>query len=433
MLPEPTLSALPALFDTSPSLHAGSVDSASLPITFETSARVWNYALSFKRATSGQPPSGAIVVRLTLEVLSGKVGAGVLKGDGRNYLDEVIVGTGTHVVEIVIRDCAIAGDLMVRNASLEGKSHGRILAIESFSVKVDLSPEERDPGLSFPRPTPHWNRYYGTDLPTAVEKLRAQAFETLTAPDVVRWSDGLSFRVVPNDQVSRALYVSGTYEPNTLYVLRTFLQAGAVFLDVGANAGVFSLVASRYVGASGRVYSFEPSEREYRRLLDVIQLNGLEGRMTPVQVAVGARPGHEMLRVAAPPYSGLNTLGTEFPYDGVDVSNVERVAVTTLDEYSRRQHLSRIDVIKIDIEGAESAALAGSASILQRLRPVLIIELFSRALVSNGASVSELQEHLQNADYRFFQIDDETAGLTRVEDLTTVDEQNIVAVPSERT
>jgi FkbM family methyltransferase len=419
------------LYDCSPNLHAGTLDSLSMPITFETKSPAWSYVVSFKRSPS-PARSGPVIVRVTLDVLAGELAVGVLKGDGQTYIDEVVVGVGPQrVADILVADPAAAGELMVRNGSVGGESRGRILAIESFALTLDAA-AAREPGLSFPQPTPRWNRAYGTDLSTPVEKLRALAFESLTSPEVVRWSDGLSFRIVPNDQISRVLYVSGTYEPNALHVLQRFLQAGHVFLDVGANAGVFSLVASRAVGSRGHVYSFEPSEREYRRLSDAVQLNHLDGVITAIRAAIGAHRGEVSLRVASEPYSGHNTLGSGFAYEDVGTSKLERVEMTTLDDFDRREGLSRIDVIKLDIEGAEAAALVGAERVLRTRRPVLIIEVFSRSLSSSGASAAEIQERLLNADYRLFTIDDETAALTTLDDLTSIDEQNVVAVPAEK-
>jgi FkbM family methyltransferase len=204
-----------------------------------------------------------------------------------------------------------------------------------------------------------------------------------------------------------------------------------VFLDVGANAGVFSLVASRLVGRGGRVFSFEPSVREYQRLCDAVSLNGLNAMVTPLKTAVGAKTGQELLRVASEPHSGLNTLGSEFPYEDVAVWRLEQVQVTTLDEFARDESLPRIDVIKIDIEGAEAKALAGASETLVRYRPILIVEVFSRSLALNGSSVADVERRLRDARYRLFRIDDETAELLPISELAAIDEQNIVAVPAE--
>ena len=428
-----TLARTSSLYEFVPHLVAGSLDSTSAPFAFETPPQPWHYTLAFKGAKSAAPAtSDLLVVRVTLEVQSGIVAVGVLRRKGSDFLDEVIVGAGeSGVADILVGDPATAGRLMVRNGPAEGTSRGRILGIECFTMKAHLS-SERELGLSFPRATPRWNRVYGAHYTTLTEKVRARMFETLTAPEIVRWSDGLVFRAVPNDQISRVLYVSDSYEPNTLCMLRKFLRPGGIFLDVGANAGVFSLMAARCVGAGGHVYSFEPSQREHGRLCDAIQLNHLEGIITPVRAAVGEHAGHVTLRVAQEPYSGHNTLGSRFSYDGVETSRLEPIEMTTLDEFDRRHELTRVDLIKLDIEGAESAALAGGLSVLRRHRPVLVIEVFSRALESNGASVAEIQAHLRNADYRAFAIDDNTAELTPLADLTAIDEQNIVAVPAEQ-
>ena len=432
MAAEITLTPAPSLYALSPHFMSGVLESPALPTEFETAPKAWKYAFDFTRVTPADGFSSPMVVRVTLEVLSGRVGVGISKGDSAVFLDEVYVDAGsTSVAEVLVADPAEAGNLIVRNASSNGTSHGRIVAIESFTLQVDRS-VPREPGLSSPRPTPRWNRYYGNWAENLVEKVRSRAFEELSGPEVVRWSDGLSFRVVPNDQVSRALYVSGTYEPHTLAMLRRFVRPGHVFVDVGANAGVFSLVASHYVGRSGRVFSFEPSQREYQRLCDAVSLNGIGDIVTPLQAAVGARAGREVLRVASEPHSGLNTLGSDFPYKDVAVSALEQVEVTTLDDCARDRSLGRIDVIKIDIEGAEAAALAGAAESLRRYRPVLILEVFSRSLALNGSSVADVQRHLVEAQYRLFGIDDETADLVPLSDLAAIDEQNIVALPAER-
>ena len=430
---ELTLMPAPSLYDPSPRLLDRPSDDQSVPLEFETAARAWTYAVAFPRlaAREPSPPAGPFIVRATLDVQHGRLGAGVQKGSGPDFLDEVIVGLGRNVIaDLLVSDAVAAGDLIIRNASSQGSSGGCIRSVETFAVALDLM-ADREPGLSCPTPIPRWSRYYGTLFDTPLEKLRAQAFDGLSEPAIVRWCDGLSFRVSLNDQVSRALFVSGTYEPNTLGLLRRFLRPGDVCLDVGANAGLFTIVAAHCVSPTGRVISFEPSTREYQRLCDAVQLNDARP-VTPLQCAAGAAAGHLELRVAAEPYSGLNTLGHRFPYDGVDVSRLERVEVQTLDECVRQQGLSKVDLVKIDVEGAEAAVLAGAARILRQLRPRLIIEVFSRSLALSGASIADVEQHLRDANYGTFAIDDETADLVPLENLTGIDEQNIVALPKER-
>lgn len=273
-----------------------------------------------------------------------------------------------------------------------------------------------------------WHRFYGTvDVPSG--RRRLEQFERLTEPATFTWSDDLAVRLLPGEDFSRAVYVSGTYEPNTLCVLRALLDDGDVFLDVGAHAGVVSLAASRWVGHEGHVFSFEPSEREYERLVESLALSSA-GNVTPLRAAAAATTGICSLRVADPAHSGLNTLGERFAYDDVDTARVERVETIRLDDFVATRQVDRIAAVKLDVEGGEAAALAGAVELLDRRRPALVVEIVGRALEANGSSPTELEALLHEAGYRFYAIDD-SASLAPLSTLHGVDEENVVALPVE--
>jgi len=285
--------------------------------------------------------------------------------------------------------------------------------------------------LSKPRPLARWNRYYNVvdDSPVDLERLRQ--FDQLEQPTILRWADGLAFRVIPGEQLSRAVYVSGTYEPSTLCLLRELLEPGDVFLDAGAHVGLVSLAASRWVARRGKVYSLEPSEREFRRLLETIELSDVRN-VVPVRAAVSSTSGQGFLRVAGDADSGLNTLGTRFAYEGVEVASVEQVETTTLDDFIEAHGLHRVAGVKLDVEGAEAAALAGAERLLGELRPALIVEILSSALGANGSTADEIFDALERADYRVYAVDDATAQPVPLEALASVDGQNVLALPRER-
>jgi FkbM family methyltransferase len=276
-----------------------------------------------------------------------------------------------------------------------------------------------------------WSRYYGTYGDTVVEKLRVQTFRALDTPTVLSWIDGLSVYVLPQDQLSRALFVSGTYEPNTLCAIKNILRRDDVFIDVGANVGIISLAAARWVGPQGRVYSFEPSEREHRSLIRNVELN--EGiNVTAVRAALSDRVGRATLRVATSGHAGLNTLGESIAYDGVGVAALEQVDVTTLDDFIRAERIDRVSVVKVDVEGAEGAVLSGSSRLLQELRPALVLEIFPRALAANKWTVADVENLLRGAAYNLFSIHPENATLEPMASISGEEERNIVAMPTER-
>ena len=400
------------------------------PITIRTPDAQWAYAARFARGTrTTDEYTGPIAVRFLVQVTDGAVGFGCLDASRTGFIDEIQVAPAAAacVVELVVASPQTADALIVRNVSAAGSSEVRLHEVGCFAIDVDPG-RDREPALSDPFPMPGWERYYGTEGESALEKIRVQMFRALGAPTVLRWIDGLQIRVFPGDQLSRVLFLSSTYEPNTACVLRRLLRRGDTFLDVGANAGVVSVMAARWVGTEGRVYSFEPSRREYERLVDNLTLNGLLN-VVPVRAAVSRGAGAAVLRVAGDGHGGLNTLGEGFAYDGVEVMALEEVETVGLDSFVE-QEVGRVSVVKVDVEGAEGEVLAGSQRLLTEHRPALVLEINQRALAANKWTVAEVEGVLRRVSYRVFAISDDSVALTPLAQLSGVDGQNIVALPN---
>ena len=431
MSPEP----IPSLFNLSPIVSSGTPSPAAtgLPVTIRTKRERWSYAVRFTRSDAVPETPTTLLIQVSLCVTSGSVGVGCLNRSETAFVDETFV-TETNApttVDVLVARPTDAGPLIIRNASTGGPSEVSVLGVEGFEVAVEDDNTARTPGLSDPRPCAEWSRYYGTRGETIAEKFRVQTYQCLDAPVVLRWSDGMAIRILPREQLSRALYVSGTYEPNTLCVLRSLLQPGDTFIDVGANTGVISLVASRWVGPIGRIYSFEPSSREYDNLLANVMQNAAAGNVTPVRAAVTSACGSATLRVAPSSHSGLNTLGGTFSYE-VDAERLEQVATIALDDFVGQEQIARVALVKVDVEGAEGAVLQGAARVLRDLRPSLIFEVFSRSLKANDSSVKDVEEQLRRGRYQLYSISDDSARLHPLDSLAARDEQNVVALPAER-
>ena len=200
-------------------------------------------------------------------------------------------------------------------------------------------------------PDPGWSRVYGAQA--ADDKLAQQrelAFRALTAPILVPWLSGSWVWLEPGDELSRALLLSGLYEPETMLAVRDLLPPDGVFVDVGAHCGLFSLFAAGCVGAGGIILAFEPSPREFVRLQANLAANSLT-QVQAHQAAITDQEGEVVLRLAEPGHAGHNTIGNAFAYDGVLLAATPTVTATTLDRVLA--DLVRCDVIKIDIEGAE--------------------------------------------------------------------------------
>ncbi|PZQ10159.1 MAG: hypothetical protein DI564_16435 [Rhodanobacter denitrificans] len=169
-----------------------------------------------------------------------------------------------------------------------------------------------------------------------------------------------------DDLIGRHVIGSRSYEPHVLPRFLDSLSAGASVLDVGANIGTFSLTAAKAVGARGTVISVEPIAKNLRSLLAGARANGF-GHMTILPVAAsGHRHVVSMLRSA----DSSNGIVDEHIAEETADSRVEAVR---LDE--ALAHLTRIDVVKIDIEGHEPIAWPGMCALISRHRPMVFSEM----------------------------------------------------------
>lgn len=155
----------------------------------------------------------------------------------------------------------------------------------------------------------------------------------------------------------------GTYEHEVQRRFAELVEPGDVVFDVGAAVGFYTLLASRLVGASGRVVAFEPLPRNLAFLTRHVELNGAENVGVRAE-AVGAHDGTAAFRLAEAAQMGRLSEGGEV-----------EVTVARLDTLVLGGELPEPDVVKIDVEGAESAVLEGACEVLERSAPELIVAL----------------------------------------------------------
>jgi FkbM family methyltransferase len=206
------------------------------------------------------------------------------------------------------------------------------------------------------------------------------------------------------------------------------LPTDGVFIDVGANQGEFSITAAR-VARRGQVIAFEPVSEYRERLSANVQLNQFEN-VHVVAAALGEQDG----RLPIYDQSGNATDGTRnegLPTLFVSASRsnpVEMVSVKRLDVVLRDLGITRVDVIKLDIEGAEWIALRGAVETLASCRPILILEIGRETCLSAGYAPEALVDWLTNQGYRIEKIIDggRTVSLTSS---ALSDFQNVVAYP----
>jgi FkbM family methyltransferase len=197
-----------------------------------------------------------------------------------------------------------------------------------------------------------------------------------TATEVIQAEEGFRIHVDPSDYaVGHTLARTGRYEPEVTATLRKVLAPGATLIDIGANVGWFSLLGASIVGPSGHVVAVEPNPRNVALLRESVKDNGFEN-VDVLPVALAERQG-----VAALETDGSN--GRVIPIDGPPPETMEAsfvVATYPLDELLDDVGTSRVDVMKIDVEGAEPLVLLGATKTISQRRPVLISEFYPMAL-----------------------------------------------------
>lgn len=226
-------------------------------------------------------------------------------------------------------------------------------------------------------------------------------------PVITRLGGDLHVRVYPHDVIGQKIYVDGLFEPEECRFVTGHLQPGMVFFDVGANLGQYTLLAAQAVGLTGHVHSFEPSARMFAELQYNVGLNGFDARCTLNNVAVFDRPGTARLSRYAPGGEVFGSLGQQERAGGAIVG-YDEVATITLDDYVVQRGIERVDLIKLDIEGAELQALRGAGDLLARPDgPVVVLEMADVNTVGLGYAAMETWDYLESLGYRLHAFDDQ--------------------------
>lgn len=177
---------------------------------------------------------------------------------------------------------------------------------------------------------------------------------------------GVKFECDLKDKLAREIYFVG-YVRRDCHVLRRLIKPGDVILDVGAHIGYFSLLFAKWLRGRGKVYAFEPFPRTVQRLKRNLELNPRLGGLVRLrETAVSDFVGSISMSAPSEGNSGCNYLSA---------SGDGNVAVTTLDAFAQQESFSRVDLIKIDVEGSEVELLEGARETLERFRPLVMIEV----------------------------------------------------------
>jgi FkbM family methyltransferase len=235
--------------------------------------------------------------------------------------------------------------------------------------------------------------------PTAME-IRLRAADVEWVP--VR---GLSLAVDRTDDAVSKPIAAGGWEPHTTGVFERLLRPGMTVVDVGANVGYFTLLAADLVGPEGRVYAFDPNPENCRLIASSIERNQLD-TVSLFPVALGAENGFSYFTSAI----GSNGAMLRRPRlaEGYD----SLIPVFRLDGLVD----GPLDLLKIDVEGAEHLVVTGGRALIERSRPAIVTE-FSCDMIQIASGVAPI-DYLRTVllpDYRMFVVERGGEGLRAVD------------------
>lgn len=201
----------------------------------------------------------------------------------------------------------------------------------------------------------------------------------------------------------------GGYEPHLRALYRNWLKPGMTVVDIGANIGLYSMLAAQVVGDSGQVICFEPNSENCRLILLSTRRNGFKN-VTLYPMAASDRTGVALFSMH------LGSNGGLIPTNESSLLSPNCMVVPTvrMDELV----LDPVDLIKIDVEGAEGLVIRGAQNLIERHRPIVTSEFSMEMLPRvSGMPGKEFLSFFQTRGYDIFLVDRKSSDLIRIEDI----------------
>lgn len=217
------------------------------------------------------------------------------------------------------------------------------------------------------------------------------------------FDDDLDIELSLSEHMQRRIFWTGYYNRRMVVLFDRMLQRGMTVIDVGANIGEISMTAAKRVGKTGQVIAFEPVDAIADQLQESAARNHLD-QITVVRTGLSDAPA-DNVPVYASCGQGVSDdenhgLGSLFG-GAKGASELQRIRITTLDLWLDMHPVNRVDLIKVDIEGAELPFLKGAEHTLRQFRPMLIVEIQDFSARAAGYRASDILSFLSRLGYTF--------------------------------
>jgi FkbM family methyltransferase len=216
--------------------------------------------------------------------------------------------------------------------------------------------------------------------------------------------DGINYELDLREAIDYAMYLEGSREPDTSRALKMLCKPGHTVFDIGANVGSHALPMASFVGEEGKVYAFEPVPWALNRMKRNLALNNFNNLIVEAIALSDVNEEVEMKFRASFKIGSNSGVGKEGKIDESWWDECEQVKVRmeTLDSYVASHHISRIDLIKLDVDGFEGKVIRGARETLKRFGPKIIMEVAPAWTEMRGDQIKDILQELKQLGYGFY-------------------------------
>ncbi len=215
---------------------------------------------------------------------------------------------------------------------------------------------------------------------------------------VYNYYNNIKINLFKSNALSKEIYRG--FELEELNFTYSILEKGDTYLDIGANIGLFSLIAADKVGEDGKVISFEPDPNTYVKLLDNIRLNNFH-QIETHNIGLSDKTTELNFYKSETGHDAWNSMVKNEAYG---VENVIKVKACKLDEQLERIEKEKIKLVKIDVEGWEKFVVLGGKSFFKNYNPYVMVEFTEENAFNAGYFVQEIYDLLSDWGYSWYTI-----------------------------
>jgi FkbM family methyltransferase len=204
-----------------------------------------------------------------------------------------------------------------------------------------------------------------------------------------------------SSRISKSIYFN-QYEINEIHFIERFLKKGDVFIDIGANFGLYTILAASKAGTTGKVIAFEPGTLNFNKLKKNVLYNSQFKNIDIYNLGLSNQNSELDLKLGGQGYDAWSSYGQ--PSMGEEITT-EKTIVRTLDDFlSEKSYNRKIDLMKIDVEGWEKKVLLGAKNTLNKDdAPVLLIEFNDKNTKPNGYQANKIYDLLLDHGYKIYE------------------------------